>query len=360
MRAAGLRLHEQHEARGAVFRVEAGRSVPGSYGSEPSEVAAVREGAGAIDLSDRGKVEVRGPDRVAFLDGLVTADVKVLEPGALAYALALTDKSRVVGDVRIVALEDRFLLDLEGAQKEVFLDHIRRHLVSDDVDLLDLGPIDHLEVHGPRAVGIASTAIGMDLRAIAPDRAERFPIGKRGTGRVVRTRTLEEPAVALWAAEGSLGPAWDRLLRLGAAPVGRDAFETLRIEAGVPRVGADMGEFTLALEVAPQGTISFTKGCYVGQEVVARGTYRGHMNRKLFGLRIDGDVPPARGDRVVVAGDEVGRITSGTWSPTLGRAIALSLLRIDRVSARETLFVDRAGWDLRAALQPLPFVRGHP
>ena len=191
-------------------------------------------------------------------------------------------------------------------------------------------------------------------------RSEPFRIGKRGSGRAARLRTVGEPAVELWSPGGSLEATWERLLALGAAPVGRDAFETLRIEAGVPRVGADMGEFTLALEVAPEGSISFTKGCYVGQEVVARGTYRGHMNRKLLGMRIDGDVPPARGDRVVAAGDEVGRVTSGAWSPTLGRPIALGLLRIDRVSASEALFIDRAGWDLRTALAPLPFVRGHP
>jgi len=359
MRTTGLPLRGHHETSGAVFRSEAGWSVPGSYGPVSSEVAAVRTAAGAIDLSDRGKVEVRGPDRVTFLDGLLTADVKVLEPGTLTYALVLTDKSRVVGDVRVVAFEDRLLLDVEAAQKEVILDHVRRHLVSDDVDLVDLGSVGHLEVHGPRAVAAASAAIGRDLRATAPNRVGTFPLGKRETGHAAHVRTLEEPAIALWASAGTLEPIWERLLRSGAAPVGRDAFETLRVEAGVPRVGADMGEFTLALEVAPEGSISFTKGCYVGQEVVARATYRGHMNRKLLGLKIDGDVPPAHGDRVVAAGSEVGRVTSGAWSPTLGRPIALALLRIDRVSAGDPIFVDRAGWDLRAALHPLPFVRGH-
>src|SRR3972149_6741988 len=101
---------------------------------------------------------------------LPPAALKVLGPGRPAYALVLTDKSRVVGDVRVVAYEDRLLLVVEAAQKEVILDHVRRHLVSDDVDLVDLGAVGHLEVHGPRAVAAASAAIGRDLRATAPHR----------------------------------------------------------------------------------------------------------------------------------------------------------------------------------------------
>jgi len=119
-----------------------------------------------------------------------------------------------------------------------------------------------------------------------------------------------------------------------------------------------MGEDTLALEVAPDFALSFTKGCYVGQEIVARATYVGQVRRKLFGLRVDADVPPVRGDKVSKGTREVGKITSGTWSPTTGWVIALALLRVDEVSSRDMLFIDRGGWDLRAQIHPLPFVRG--
>lgn len=114
---------------------------------------------------------------------------------------------------------------------------------------------------------------------------------------------------------------------------------------------------TLALEVAPEGAISFTKGCYVGQEVVARGTYRGHMKRKLMGLRIDGDVPPARGDAVRRDEADIGFVTSGTWSPTTGWVVALAILRVEGLAPDAALFIDHDGWDLRARLHPLPFVR---
>ncbi len=168
---------------------------------------------------------------------------------------------------------------------------------------------------------------------------------------------MGEAGFSVWGVGMDLEILWSRLFRRGVAPLGRDALEVLRIEAGQPRVGVDMGEDTLALEVAPEGAISFTKGCYVGQEVVARGTYRGHVNRRLMGLQIDGDVPPVRGDPVRREEREVGRVTSGAWSPTLRRVIALALMRVEEVTPRMDLFVDRGGWDLRARLHSLPFVR---
>lgn len=355
---AELRLRPYHELRGAVFRQEAGWDVPAGYASLDTEVGAVRRGAGMIDLSDRAKIRVTGEDRVSFLDGLVTADVKVIQPGSSSYALVLNEKSRVLGDLRVIALDDSFVLDMEAAQKDALLAHFRKMLVSDDVTLDDLGPSGHIEVHGPRSPEIVSAVIGTDVRGLPLDAHAGFAVGRHGSGRAVRIRPTGERGYALWAPGASLEELWDGLDRLGVRPIGRDAMDVLRIEAGVPRFGADMSEETLALEVAPAEALSFTKGCYIGQEVVARGTYVGHMNRKLLGLRSFGDVPPVHGDKVRKEGREIGTITSGTWSPTTNRVIALALLRVDEVRNQDDLFVDRGGWELRARLQPLPFVHG--
>ena len=352
-----LRLRPYHEVSGAVFRPEADWQVPANYGGLASEVLAVRSGAGIVDLSDRAKVCVRGADRTSFLDGLITADVKVLEPGASAYALVLTDKSRVVGDLRVYAFENHYVLDIERRQAGPLLAYIQKFLISDDVVLEDLSSSGHLEVHGPDAARIVSATAGVDVRGLLPDHVASFAVEKRRVGHVARVGGVGEPGFALWAEGADLAAGWSRFLRRGIAPVGRDAFDVLRIEAGVPRVGADMGEDTLALEVAPARAINFSKGCYVGQEVVARGTYRGHMNRRLMGLQVDGDVPPERGNRVRTAHGDVGHVSSGTWSPSLGRVIALALLRIEEVGPSTELSIDRGGWDLRAALHPLPFVR---
>lgn len=353
-----LRLRVYHEVSGALFRKEAGWEVPTGYGSLDREVDAVRRAAGVLDFSDRAKVRVAGADRVTFLDGLVTADLKVLRPGMSAYALVLDEVSHVLGDLRVTALEDAFVMDLEAAQKDGLLSYFHKQIVSDDVTLEDLGFSGHIEVHGPLAPRGVSAAVGVDVQRLSVDEHTTFPIDRHRSGYASRVNTLGEYGYAIWSPGESLEIVWDALSRSGATPVGRDAFEILRIESGRPRFGVDMTEQTLALEVAPGNSVSFTKGCYRGQEVVARGVSIGQVNRRLQGLRIDGDVPPSRGNAVRVDGDDVGRVTSGCWSPTTGWVIALALLRVDKVRPDSRIFLDHHGWDLRASLHALPFVLG--
>jgi len=353
-----LRLRSYHEVGGALFRTEAGWEVPSGYGALDTEVAAVRRAAGMIDLSDRAKVAVRGSDRVTFLDGLVTADMKILRPGMSAHALVLDEVSRVLGDLRVSALDDAFLMDIEAPQKDSLLTYLRKQVVSDDVTFEDLGFCGHLEVHGPRAPDAVSAVLGVDARGLSADEHSTFPVDRHRYGFVSRLDRFGEAGYAIWAQGEGLDVAWAPLSRVGVTPIGRDAFDVLRIEAGRPRFGVDMTEENLALEVAPEGFIDFAKGCYRGQEVVARGTYVGHVSRHLFGLRIDGDLPPSRGDAVRVEGEDVGSVTSGCWSPTTGWVIALAILRVDKVRNDSRIFIDHDGWDLRASLHPLPFVFG--
>ncbi len=353
-----LRLRSYHEVDGAVFRQEAGWEVPSGYGALDREVDAVRRTAGMIDLSDRAKVSVRGSDRVTFLDGLVTADVKVLSEGRSAYALVLDEASHVLGDVRITSLRDAFVLDVEAAQKASLVMYFQKQIVSDDVTLEDLGFAGHIEVHGPRAPDAVSAVLGVDVRGLSVDEHTTFPVDRHRSGYVSRVNALGEYGFTIWSPGDALEFVWSALFRAGVAPVGRDAFDVLRIESGRPRFGIDMGPSALALEVAPEGVLTFTKGCYRGQEVVARGMGIGQVSRRLLGLRIDGDVPPSGGDAVRVEAEEIGRVTSGCWSPTTGWLVALALLRADKVRTDSRFFIDHDGWDLRAALHPLPFVLG--
>jgi folate-binding protein YgfZ len=258
--------------------------------------------------------------------------------------------------MRVVSLEGALVLDIEASQKDTLLEYFRRQVVSDDVRFEDLGSCGHVEVHGPLAADMASAVIGVDVRGLSADELATFAVDRHQTGYVTRLDTLGESGFAIWAVGNSLATIWASLLRVGTPPLGRDAYEVLRIEAGRPCSGVDMTEDTLALEVAPPESISFTKGCYRGQEVVARGAYAGRMNRRLLGLRIDGDVPPSRGDTVRVEGEDAGFVTSGCWSPTTGWIVALALLQVERVRIDSRLFIDRSGWDLRASLHSLPFV----
>ena len=353
-----LRLRPYHDLEGAIFRPEAGWLIPAGYGSIEKEVRAVRRRSGMIDWSDRAKVRLTGSERVPFLDGLVTADLKILTPGMSVYALLLNEKSRVLGDLRVYVFADSLVLDIEAAQKDTILQLLEKARVSDDVEFNDLGSAGHIEVHGPAAGDLVAGVLTADPRALQQDAFMTFAVDKSHEGHVGRVRGLGEVGFAIWSPGSSLRELWDALSRRDVTPIGRDSFEVLRIEVGTPRFGMEMGEDTLALEVAPDFALSFTKGCYVGQEIVARGTYVGQVRRKLFGLRVDADVPPVHGDKVSKGTREVGKVTSGTWSPTTGWVIALALLRVDEVSPKDTLFIDRGGWDLRAQFHPLPFARG--
>lgn len=353
-----LPLRSSHELSGAVFREDAGWSVPANYGSADGEVRAVRSRAGVVDLSDRAKVELTGSERVPFLDGLVTADMKILAPGSSVYAAFLNEKSRVLGDLRAYAFPDSLVLDIEGRQKDAAIRILEKARISDDVEFRDVGSAAHFVVLGRSADTVVERVFGPGVRSLAADAFATLPVDRHRSANVARIRADGESGFAVWSADSSLNRTWAALLRSGAAPIARDALEVLRIESGLPRVGLDMGEDTLALEVIPESAISFTKGCYVGQEVVARGTYIGQVRRKILGLQVDGDAIPLHGDEVSRGGRGVGHITSAAWSPTLRNVIALALLRLDEVSPTDALFVDRRGWDLRARLHSLPFVRG--
>jgi len=308
-----------------------------------------------IDLSDRAKIALTGSERVPFLDGLVTPDLKVLTPGTSAYALLLNEKSRVLGDLRVYVFPDSLVLDIEAAQKDSVLRILEKARVSDDVEFHDMGMAGHIEVLGPNADTRIAAVLGVEVRGLSRDSFLTVTSGRLSTyaGRVQSTGTI---SYTIWSPNSSLYDEWEKFSRAGVSPIGRDALELLRIETGIPRFGSEMDENTLALEVAPESALSFTKGCYVGQEIVARGTYVGQVRRKLLGLRVDGDLAPVHGDRVSNDGREVGFVTSAAWSPSLGRVVALAILRLDAVSPQATLFIDRGGWALRARLSPLPFL----
>src|SRR2546422_8413494 len=288
-----LRLRAYHDLEGAISRPGAGWLIPAGYGWMEEEVGAVRGRAGMIDGSARGKIRPPGPERVPFLDGPVAADLKILTPGMSAYALFLNEKSRVLGDMRVSAFADSLVLDIEAAQKDTILQLMEKGRVSDDVEFHDLGSVGHIEVHGPAAGDLVSGVLTADPRALPQDAFMTFAVDKSHEGQVGRVRGLGELGFAIWSPGSSLSELWDALSRRDVTPIGRDSFEILRIEAGTPRFGMGLGEDTLALEVAPDFALSFTKGCYVGQEIVARGAYRGQGRRKLFALRGDATLPPA-------------------------------------------------------------------
>src|SRR3990170_1772485 len=205
-----LPLRPRHELSGAVFVDRGGWEVPASYSSLDAEVAAARTVAGVIDHSDRTKVRVSGPDRVSFLNGLVTQDLATLGPGRCTYALVLNPKGKVVGDVWVYALGDAFVLDLVPEDSGRLLDHIRKHLISDEVVIEELPFVAHLAVHGPSAVALASRILG-GVDVPEPGQFRTVAVDRRRSLLATRTAYLGLPGVQFLSWTDSLDDVWRAL-----------------------------------------------------------------------------------------------------------------------------------------------------
>jgi folate-binding protein YgfZ len=352
-----LPLHDAHERLGARFTETSGLAVPRDYGDADAEHEAVRERAGVIDRSDRGKIEVTGKDRATFLHGLVSNDVKGLTPGQGAESALLDVHGKVTALLVVHCLADRLILETDRELTAPLLAGIDRYLFAERAELEDVTPASGiLTVAGPVARKTVEQAAGGPV----PDlkRWQHAVLPWEGAEiRIVRTEETGEEGYDLWVPTERLGALWDRLREAGARPVGRDAWDILRVEAGVVRYGADVDASTLLLEAPLADAYSLNKGCYLGQEVVARITYRGHVNRKIVGFRFGDASVPARGAPVLVEGKEVGRITSAVRSPALGVALALGFLRREHFEPGTRVEVRHGDESLAAEVAPLPFYR---
>lgn len=355
-----LPLHDAHERLGAHFAEADGWFVPARYGDAAAEHEAVRERAGVIDRSERGKIEATGKDRAAFLHGLVSNDVKGLAPGQGSETTLLDVHGKLTALLAVHCLEDRLVLESDRGLAEPMLVAIDRYLFAERVELEDVsGASGILTVAGPLARKAVEAALGRALPDLG--RWQHVTIPWEGFElRVVRTEETGEKGYDIWLPTAGLGPLWDRLRDAGAQPVGREAWDVLRVEAGGVRYGVDVDASTLLLEAPLPEAYSLNKGCYLGQEAVARITYRGHVNRKIVGFRFaDARVPPA-GASVVVEGREVGRITSAVVSPALRVALAIGFLRREHWEPGTRVEVRGGEEPLAAEVAALPFYQRTP
>jgi len=355
-----LPLHDAHERLGAHFAEADGWFLPARYGDAAAEHEAVRERAGVIDRSERGKIEATGKDRAAFLHGLVSNDVKGLAPGQGSETTLLDVHGKLTALLAVHCLEDRLVLETDRPVAGSLLAAIDRYLFAERVELEDVSAASGiLTVAGPLAKKAVEGALGQALPDL--ERWQHVTLPWDGLeARVVRTEETGEEGYDIWLPTAGLGPLWDRLREAGAQPVGREAWDVLRVEAGVVRYGIDVDASTLIMEAPLSESYSLNKGCYLGQEVIARITYRGHVNRKIVGFRFaDTRVPPA-GAAVVVEGREVGRITSAVVSPALGAALALGFLRREHWEPGTRVEVRGGDAPLTAEVAALPFYQRTP
>jgi folate-binding protein YgfZ len=298
--------------------------MPAVTSSLEEQYAALRERAGLVERDGAGHIDVTGPDAADFLQGQVTNDVLALEPGAGCYAAMLTPKGRIVADMRILRrAADELWIDTPAEVLEIVLRDLRMYKIGRQVEITDrTAERAMVSLIGPAARALAGEALGGSV--LLPDLAEH---SVEETGAASRTLLLvtTDTGIDLLGARETVDETARILVSAGAEPVSADAAEVLRIETGRARLGADMSEDNLPGEAGiVDRAVSFTKGCYVGQEPVARMYHRGHPNRHLRGLRLGAAAEP--GTPLTAGEREVGRVTSTAVSPRLG-PIALAMVR---------------------------------
>jgi glycine cleavage system T protein len=349
-------LADYHAAQGATLGEYHGAIVPRRFSDPREEHQAVRQASGLFDFSFRAKFAMSGEHRVRFLQGMVTNDVKSLTPGRGTYAAMLNAQGQILADVRIYCAEDRYLMDTDADLRDKAMQSLRRYIIADRVALEPL-EIFSLAFQGPRSRPLVEKTLHIALPALGE--YDHFSTNYAGFPvRVVRASSTGEEGyeiwmgakamLAVWGAACGQAPTYDTL------PCGTEALESLRIEAGIPRYGADLAEDTLLLEAGLLSAVSFNKGCYIGQEIVERARSRGHVNWKLVGLQIEADQPPAPGEKLLAEAKEIGEITSSCFSPTFRRVIALGYVRRESAEPGTKLLLAAGG---AAEVAALPFYR---
>ena len=354
-------LYDIHSSQGAIFDEFSGWLMPKSYGNDLEEYGAVRNNVGIVDLSHRGKLRLSGREHIKFLQGMLTNDVNKLEQGKGLYATLLTVKGRVISDMNVYREKESMLLDLEPGLNEKVREHLIKFRLSYRANIEDVTEsLGLLSIHGPNSKKLLEKTFNEDI----PELGEYGFFTKEIHGFWVMTvriyRTGEE-GYDIFVSSNSAGTLWESLTEngkeVGLKPVGLLAVETLRIEAGIPRYGVDINEDTIPIEAGLWHALSFEKGCYVGQEVIARIKWRGHVNWHLVGFEIAGERLPARDDKIVYDGREVGYITSGAFSPTLKKAIALGYIRREFKEPGTKVHVKIDGDEKQAEVVNTPFYR---
>lgn len=277
---------------------------------------ALRNGAAWVDLSARGKIKLSGEDRARLLHAMTTNNIQQLAPGTGCYAFFLTVQGRILADANVLCRPDHFLLDLEPEAREKVYQHLDHYIIADDVTLEDLTPgMATIAVEGPKSGEVMQ-------RAGAPTPELDYASAEWGTRLVARLNTTGSPGFFVFVPEAEKSQLIAQLESAGAVAGDLEAFNVVRLEHGKARYGEDLSERFLAQEANQPHALHFSKGCYLGQEIVERVRSRGQIHRILTPLVLDAKEPPAPGTKLAI-----GEITSAAYSPALDKVVALAYVR---------------------------------
>jgi folate-binding protein YgfZ len=347
---AGVRFAEYKtgEYRGATTAAR--------FGDPQQEWAELRAGCGVYDLGFRGKISLAGADRVRWLNGMVTNNIRDLAAGHGVYAFLLNPQGHILGDLYAYNLGDSITIDTDRSQLEKILATFDHYIIMDDVEVQNQSEeVTALGVAGPRARTVMEAA-GVKFPELQPLQLHAVECDCDCgclTCTIVRGDDVAGELYEIWLAPAHVKPLWDALVKAGATPVGYEALEFQRIVSGIPLYGIDIRERDLPQETEQTRALNFNKGCYVGQEIVERIRSRGTVHRKFTGFIADRDAAIAGGAKIVASEKEAGEITSAAVLNIEGRAKTFALGYIRRelgVPGREVVI-----GGARAMVASLPF-----
>lgn len=328
--AESLLLHDEHVQAGATFVEQAGWLLPAHFGDPANEYRQALESVALFDRSHHGKIELVGTDAAFFLQNLCSNEVMKLAAGSGCEAFLATAKAKVIGLVHLYRRDANLIwLDSGPGQAEKITKHLDHFIISEQVELADrTREFAQFHLAGPRAAAILNGISGTDVSAWKDLQHLTTADGVQ----LRRHDGLSVPGYDLVMPRQAAQSLWQALLAAGAKPAGNDVYHVLRVEAGTPLVGADIDENNLVMEVDRTArAVSYTKGCFLGQEPIVRARDLGHVNWKLRGLKLPSGPLPERDTKLLAkagapGAPELGRITSVAVSPRLGN-IALAYIR---------------------------------
>jgi folate-binding protein YgfZ len=330
-------LLEAQRAAGAEFAEYFGTRLPAQFRDPLAEYAAARDGVALVDTNFRAVFALSGPDRVRYLNAVTTGNIRDLAPGQSALALLLNAQGHMLAELSTLALEDRLLVLGHASLRQKTFEILDKFIIMDDATLTDESEkTGTLAIEGPKAPELLHALARVDYAQLPHAAHVAAVLEFSGTTipcRILRHSLFGFQGVELLLPRESLLTAWEALNEAvrarGGSPIGYRALDMLRMEAGIPWFGTDFDEKHIPQEAGVESThVSFTKGCYTGQEIVERVRSRGHVNWRLTGLLFDSAEPPKPGAAVLADdGSEAGHVTSAAFSPLTGKATGMAYLR---------------------------------
>jgi aminomethyltransferase len=357
------RLHTHHAQLGAVFEELTGWTMPAHYGDMAAEHRAVRQAVGIADLSHRGKIRVTGDDRVKWLQSVISNDILPLRPGQGRYSSFLTHKGKMLTYFRLYMQTEAIMLEDVGEIGETTFHALRKFLLYGTKAKMEncAESWGLLLISGPKAAHVIQSAFGVDVTDLKPVNFVTAQIGGY-QALVLRTEETGEVDIEILLPADGLSTAWNSLMeagvKFGIKAIGSHAREALRMEAGIPKAGPDLNEEIVPPEAnLEEKAFSLSKGCYPGQEVVARMDTYGTVRRHLVGLILKDPVVPSHRAKLYSGDREVGWVSSATRSPQLNEVIAFGFPLRDFSKPGTELTVEFGSQRHLATVHTLPFYR---